>query len=74
MGIDVRVGSFLLQVDFTNKNTLYHLKCHLVEPVGDSFSLLFHQDLKWVDKSELEMLEFGPSDKKIRDYIISNLL
>ena len=74
LGIDIEVGPFLLQVDFSNKNTQYHLKCHLVEPVGDSFSLLFHQDLKWVGKSELEMLEFGPSDKKIRDYIISNLL
>ena len=74
LGMEVEVGRFLLQVDFTNKNTLYHLKCHIVEPIGDSFSLLYHQDMKWVDKRELEMLEFGPSDQKIRDYIISKLL
>lgn len=74
LGIEIAVGAFLLQVDFTNKDTRYHLMCHLVEPLSDSFSLLFHQELKWVDKSELSTLQFGPSDQKIRDFIALKLL
>jgi mutator protein MutT len=74
LGVDVAVGEKLLQVDFINKDTSYHLMCHLVTPLCEDFKMLFHQDIRWVDRKELENLEFGPSDKKIRDYIISRLL
>lgn len=74
LGVDVSVGAFLLQVDFVNKETQYHLMCHIVEPLSEDFQLLFHQDIIWAGRKELESLAFGPSDQKIRDFILSQLL
>lgn len=74
LGVDVSVGEKLLQIDFVNKDTSYHLMCHIVEPLSENFQLLFHQEIRWAGREELEALEFGGSDKKIRDFILTKLL
>lgn len=72
VGVAITVDEFLLRTEFINKNTHYTLFCYSVTLLGDSFSLNVHEDIRWVEKDELKMFEFGPSDSVIRDYILSN--
>ena len=67
---DEELGAF----DFTNNGKLYHLKCCLVHPLSDTFSLSVHTGTAYVPKEELLGYDFGPSDRKIAEYIASEIL
>lgn len=73
LGLRIKTGPFLLNTEFTNGETHYTLHCFrvfLVEEPGEISSTI-HKSLRWVDKTELSLLDFGPSDSVIRDYICS---
>ena len=71
LGLEVQVGVLIHSHDFINKGTLYHLKAYLITAKDfDQLPLSVHTSFKWVDKEELETLEFAPSDKRIVETIL----
>lgn len=71
LGLEVQVGVLIHSHDFINKGTLYHLKAYLITTKDfDQLPLSVHTSFKWVDKEELETLEFAPSDKRIVETIL----
>lgn len=65
LGVPVSVGELIAQVDFTNKDTLYHLKAYHVYPESDDFTLSVHSSLSYFTLSEMEGLDMVDSDKEI---------
>lgn len=71
LGLEVQVGMLIHSHDFVNKGTLYHLKAYLITANDfDRLPLSVHTSFKWVDREELETLEFAPSDKRIVETIL----
>ena len=66
LGITVKVGRLVHSHDFTNKETLYHLKAYRVHAeVVDTLPFLFHTEYRWVPLAELDSYAFAPSDRQI---------
>jgi 8-oxo-dGTP diphosphatase len=66
LNLEIGVGSFICSHDFTNKETLYHLKAYQVS--CDDFSpmrLFFHTDVRFVTKEKLHLFRFAPSDQHV---------
>ena len=74
LGIEITVGSLFAAYDFTNKDTLYHLKAYFIEHRTENYELSVHTEVKWVTPDELSKLEMGGSDGKIRTELIHYLL
>ena len=74
LGVDIEAGDEILSFDFANNDKLYHLKCCLVYPGSDSFSLSVHTEIAYASKGDLLSYDFGPSDRKIAEYIASEIL
>lgn len=74
LGVEIETGEEILSFDFTNKDRLYHLKCAMVNPLSDHFSLSVHTEIRYVTKEELLSYDFGPSDRKIAEYVASEIL
>ena len=74
LGIDIEVGELFTSFDFTNKDKLYHLKAYFVSHLSTSYSLSVHTETRWVTPQELEKLEMGGSDGKIRSKLVPFLL
>ena len=74
LGVDIEVKEEILSFDFTNNDKLYHLKCCIVMPLSASFSLSVHTETEYVSKEDLLSYDFGPSDRKIAEYIASEIL
>ena len=74
LGIDIEVGELFTSFDFTNKDKLYHLKAYFVRHLSTSYSLSVHTETRWVTPQELEKLEMGGSDGKIRSKLVPFLL
>lgn len=74
LGVSVRTGELLLSFDFTNNDTLYHLHAHLVELESCAFTLNVHSEIRWVGPDELNLLDMGQSDQRIREIVTSLLL
>ena len=68
---DIETGDEIFSSEFTNADTLYHLKCLLVTLLSPSLSLSVHTEVKWVGKTELLSLDFVPSDREISRYLVS---
>lgn len=67
---DIIVKDLILESEFVNKDTLYKLKCFLVELKMDKdANLLFHSQVDYFSKTDLENLEIIPSDKPIVDIL-----
>ena len=65
LGVSVSVGDLAAQVDFTNKDTLYHLKAYYVYPDSEDFILSVHSSLSYFTLMEMEGLDMVNSDKEI---------
>ena len=64
--LDIEVGRLLHTHDFVNKGTLYHQKAYIVTcPHVQEPTLSVHTTYRWVNKEELQSLQFAPSDQKI---------
>lgn len=66
LGLAVEVGELVHSHDFTNKETLYHLKAYRVyaDSVGE-LPLRVHTQYRWVGLAELDSYTFAPSDREI---------
>lgn len=73
LNLDVEVGEYLTKTEFVNEGTHYTLLCHKIRSFHGDIRLSVHQEVRWVDKKELALLEYGESDGKIKDWIIENL-
>lgn len=66
LGITVKVGRLVHSHDFTNKETLYHLKAYRVYAEDfDELPFRFHTDYRWVSLGEMDGYSFAPSDSEI---------
>ena len=66
LGLSIEVGELLHSHDFTNKETLYHLKAYQVfAEEFERLPLLVHTEYRWVSLSELSAYPFAPSDQEI---------
>lgn len=74
VSLEVEVGPFLLDTEFDNNGIHYTLHCFLVYLLSEpeDFNLTVHDDVRWVTRDELELIDFGPSDSVIRNYIIDH--
>ncbi|MFA6844718.1 MAG: NUDIX domain-containing protein [Sphaerochaetaceae bacterium] len=66
LNLKITVGKLLCVFDFTNKETLYHLKAY--EVYCDNLlplRMAVHTDYAWVNHKELTTLAFAPSDQSI---------
>ncbi len=71
--LDIKVGLLLHSHDFVNKGTLYHQKAYLVFcPVVQEPVLSVHTTYRWVNKEELQRLQFAPSDQRIITSLLKN--
>ena len=71
---DIAVGDLLLTFDFTNNDTLYHLRAYRIEILASELKLSVHTEARWVGCDELNELEMGNSDDQIRSRVTSLLL
>lgn len=74
LGISIDVGEEIASFDFRNKETLYHLKAHLVTLRDDDLHLAVHTEMMWADRETLLSLDMGQSDSEIRAIVASLLL
>lgn len=66
LALDIEVGQLLHAHDFTNKDTLYHLKAYRVSAKNpDACQLSVHSEFRWVNLEQLSEYEFAPSDQEI---------
>ncbi len=66
LGLAIEVGELLHSHDFTNKETLYHLKAYRVfAPEFAQLSLSVHTEYRWASLQELSAYAFAPSDREI---------
>ncbi len=66
LNLEIEVGPLVHQHDFTNKETLYHLKAYYVTCRNFSdIRLSVHSQYRWVSLSEMESYSFAPSDRQI---------
>lgn len=70
LGVEVKVGPFILETTFENNGIHYILRCHKVDIVKGEPVITMHSDLRWVTKEELKTLDFGPSDSVIRTFLV----
>ncbi len=73
-GADVEVGETVTSFDFTNKDTLYHLRAHMIRILSSQMNLSVHTEICWVTPDELMQLDMGDSDSRIRDAVAALLL
>ncbi|HPE92458.1 MAG: (deoxy)nucleoside triphosphate pyrophosphohydrolase [Sphaerochaeta sp.] len=66
LGLEVEVGQLVHSHDFTNKETLYHLKAYRVyADAVENLPFKVHTEYRWVTLEELGKYEFAPSDQQI---------
>lgn len=71
LGVRIGVGGYICSHDFTNNEVRYHLKAYYVS--CDDFhpqELPYHSDLKWVEKRQLALIDFAPSDRHVADALL----
>lgn len=62
----------IFSYDFSNNGIDYHLHALIVSISSDDFRLAVHDEMRWVDRAELMMLDMGGSDSAIRTFIIGH--
>ncbi len=66
LDLEIEVGQLVHSHDFTNKDTLYHLKAYRVfADTVDNLPFRFHTEYRWVTLAELDLFAFAPSDRQI---------
>ena len=66
LGLQIEVGQLLHEHDFTNKDTLYHLKAYWVTAKENQIrELSVHTEYRWVPLEQLSEYRFAPSDQEI---------
>lgn len=71
LGVLIRVNDKLCEGFFSNGTKDYMLIAYSIELNDEKFNSSEHQQVKWVNLSELSSLEFPDSDKIIIDYLLS---
>ncbi len=69
LGVNITVGELLAQVDFTNKDTLYHLKAYRVCPSSYDFHLSVHSSISFFTLEQMCDLAMVDSDKQIVGFL-----
>jgi len=66
--IEVEVGSCFHTHDFIYRDTLYHLQAYwITSGNSQTFSLVEHDEIKWVTLEQLAQLDMVPSDQPVRE-------
>ncbi|ADY13730.1 (deoxy)nucleoside triphosphate pyrophosphohydrolase [Sphaerochaeta globosa] len=66
LGMEIEVGELVHSHDFTNKETLYHLKAYRVYATQvENLPFRVHTEYRWVELGDLVNYSFAPSDQQI---------
>lgn len=74
LGVTVRPQKLVLQLDFVNNDTLYHLKAYSAELESEDFSLSVHSEAGFKPLDEIAGLDMVESDKIIVNFLIHGRL
>ena len=72
LSVEAEPGEEIFSYDFSNNGTDYHLHALIVSISSEDFRLAVHDEMRWVDRAELMMLDMGGSDSAIRTFIIGH--
>ena len=72
LSVEAEPGEEIFPYDFSNNGTDYHLHALAVSISSEDFRLAVHDEMRWVDRAELMMLDMGGSDSAIRTFIIGH--
>ena len=72
LSVEAEPGEEIFSYDFSNNGIDYHLHALAVSISSDDFRLAVHDEMRWVGRAELMMLDMGGSDSAIRTFIIGH--
>jgi 8-oxo-dGTP diphosphatase len=67
---DIQVGAKIACAAFEHKGKQFSLNAYQFDFLSEDFTLLEHDEWRWVDADELVRLDFADSDKKIFPAVI----
>ncbi len=70
LGVEVSVGDYLTQIDFTNAGVSYHLKAYEVVLLSHDFKLSVHSTLSFLSPEEVWKLDLVDSDRRILSFLL----
>jgi len=65
LGVEVRVGEFLCAAPFERDDVRLELLVYSVERIAGEPALLEHQEIRWVDPSDLPAYDLADSDRTV---------
>lgn len=68
-GVGLEVGRLICRVPFTNAGTEYRLYAFFAEPESDAFTLLEHDEIRWLALEEISRLELVESDRRVLEHL-----
>ena len=71
LGVHVEVGRLLVQIDFVNRDVLYHLMAHEVRLLKEDFVLSVHSGVSYMTLDEIAGLDLVDSDRRIVEFLRS---
>jgi mutator protein MutT len=72
--IEIKVGELMGEAvhDYPEKNRIVHLYFYAAEHTGGVITLTEHQQMKWLEKSELRTIDIAEADRAFIEYLIVN--
>ena len=67
MEMDIEINSHLIDIRHEYPDFIINMYCFKCTTSAENFKLNVHKDYKWLDKSQLEQLDWAPADKPIID-------
>ena len=69
LDIDIAVGDLIDVIEYDYPDFHLSMTCYWCEIINGDIKLLEHQDAKWVDKNNIEIVNWLPADITILDKI-----
>jgi len=70
--IEIKVGELMGEAvhKYPERSRIVHLYFYAAEHTGGVITLLEHQQMKWLEKNELQTVEIAEGDKTFIDYLM----
>ena len=69
LGVEIRVGELFLQLDHAYPDLTIHLSVFHAQIVSGTIQKLEHEDIRWIEPSEIPQYKFCPADADILELI-----
>lgn len=70
MDLQVKIGNHFCDIHYTYPDFVLNMYCYLCSVTTKKFKLNVHNDFKWLNKSDLNGLDWAPADKAIIDKLM----